>query len=127
MWRGKGGRQTQLGTFREDLGCDTSQCGVLVSISPEDQWNKLPAAGRKKHCFFSNSLSEHTYRPLPPKDRSQMLMAGEAREQGRGLSQEESGNGKQGELGYILENGGTSKSPPLGRTEPKEEGQRWSF
>lgn len=56
-----------------------------------------------------------------------MLMAGEAKKQGRGLSQEESRQRKQEELGYIVENGRTSESLPTGWTEPEEEGQRSSF
>lgn len=65
-----GDRQTQLGTFREDSGCDTSQRGVLVSISPEDQWISFPQLGEKGIASECNSLSGHTYRPL--EDRSQM-------------------------------------------------------
>lgn len=52
------GRQTLLGTFREDSGCDTSQHGALVSISLEDQWDKLPEAGRKSTA--SHFLGTHT-------------------------------------------------------------------
>lgn len=54
---GEGARRTQLGTFREDSGCDTSQRGVLVSISPEDQWDKLPVAGRKKSIPSLSSVT----------------------------------------------------------------------
>lgn len=39
-----------------DSGCDTSQLGVLVFISSEDQWDTLPAAGEKKHCFCATCL-----------------------------------------------------------------------
>lgn len=48
-----------------------------------------------------------------------MLMAGEAKKRGRGLSQEESRQRKQEELGYIVENGRTSESLPTGWTEPE--------
>lgn len=80
--------------------------------------------GEKKHCFFFlTHFSEHTYRPLPPKDRSQMLMAGEAKEQGRGLSQEELGRGSrvtlwrmEGPLNHRPKKrarGGLSRTPEL--------------
>lgn len=46
----------------------------------------------------------------------------EAKEQRRGLSQEDSRQRKLGELGFILENGRTSESLPSGWTKPEEEG-----
>lgn len=83
--------------------------------------------GEESIASCTHFQGTHFFRTPVLKDRSQMLMAGEARGQGGGLSQEESRRWKQGELGSILEAGRTSESLPLGWTEPKEEGQRWSF